>query len=81
MHYEMLSRALAYTSCLCTMSLFATSMAIAAVNVGKIKPPPRCGQVACTAIAAKPASPRQYGGLTSKAHVEAVANVLWSKKI
>lgn len=81
MHYEMLSRALAYTSCLCTMSLFATSMAIAAVNIGKIKPPPLCGQVACAAVAAKAASPPRYGGLTSKAHVEAVANVLWSKKI
>jgi hypothetical protein len=81
MHYEMLSRALAYTSCLCTVSLFATSMAIAAVNVGKIKPPLSCGKAACAAVAVKAAKPQQYGGLTSKAHVEAVANVLWSKKI
>lgn len=81
MHYEMLSRALAYTSCLCTMSLFATSMAIAAVNVGKIKPPPNCGPVACAAVAAKSANPHTYGGLTNKAHVEAVALVAWPKKI
>ena len=81
MHYEMLSRALAYTSCLCTLSLFATSMAIAAVNVGKIKPPLSCGPVACAAVAAKAAVPRQYVGLTNKAHVEAVASADCSKKI
>lgn len=79
MPYEMLSRALAYVSCLSTMSLFATTMAIAAVNVGKIKPP-ICGPTVCAAIAAKSA-PDGFGALTSRAHVEAVASVLWSKKI
>ncbi len=77
MPYEILSRALAYASCLSTASLLATSMAIAAVNVGKLKPP--CGPQACTAVAAAPADP--FGGLTSKVHIEAVAAALWSKKI
>ncbi len=80
MQYEVLSRALAYVSCLSTMSLFATTMAMAAVSVGKIRSPANCGPVACVTLAAKtPVNP--YGGLTSKAHVEAVAAILWSKKI
>jgi hypothetical protein len=79
MHYEMLSRALAYVSCLSTMSLFLTAMAIAAVNVGKINPQ-RCGSPACAVIAAQPGQ-NDFGGLMNKAHVEAVAATLWSKKI
>ncbi|MEQ1715048.1 MAG: hypothetical protein ABL907_03520 [Hyphomicrobium sp.] len=78
MPYEALSRALAYASCLSTMSLFATTMAIAVVNVGKLKPPQPCGPAVCTARIIEPANP--YGGLTSKAHIEAIAAVLWSKK-
>lgn len=35
MPYELVSRALAYVTCFSTLGLFATSMAIAAVNVGK----------------------------------------------
>ena len=35
MSYDYVSRAVAYLSCLTAISLFATSMAIAAVNVGK----------------------------------------------
>ena len=35
MHYELVSRALAYVSCFSTMSLLMTSMAIAAINVGR----------------------------------------------
>lgn len=88
MQYEVLSRALAYVSCLSTMSLFATTMAMAAISVGKIRSPANCGPVACVTLAAKtPVSPYgglyggPYGGLTSKAHVEAVAAILWSKKI
>lgn len=79
MHYEMLSRALAYTSCLSTMSLFLTTMAMAAVNVGTVNPP-LCGSKVCATIAAK-SFETKFGGLTSRAHVEAVATVLWSKKI
>ena len=78
MPYEMLSRALAYVSCLTTASLLATSMAMAAVNVGLMKPAP-CGPAACAAVAAKSADP--YAGFANKAHIEAVATVLWSKKI
>jgi hypothetical protein len=80
MQYEVLSRALAYVSCLSTMSLLATTMAMAAVSVGKIRTPDNCSPAACATLAAKmPVNP--YGGLTSKAHVEAVAAILWSKKI
>jgi hypothetical protein len=80
MHYELASRALAYISCLSTMSLFATSMAIAAVNVGKPQPqfashPP------ASVIARADTGDLRFGGLTNKAHVEAVAMVLWSRKI
>ena len=80
MHYELVSRALAYVSCLATMSLFATSMAIAAFNVGKVRPAGSCSSMACTATAVKPKG-SEFGGLTSKAHVEAVAIALWSEKI
>ena len=80
MHYELVSRALAYVSCLSTLSLFATSMAIAAVNVGKVRPLASCSPSVCTATAVKPTDSR-FGGLTSKVHVEAVAIALWSKKI
>lgn len=79
MHYELVSRALAYVSCLTSMSLFATSMAIAAVNVGRL-PPSACHGAACVAAQAKP-SDAQFGGLVSRTHVEAVAAVLWSRKI
>jgi hypothetical protein len=80
MHYELVSRALAYVSCLSTMSLFATTMAIAAVGVGKPQPqfashsPP-------SAITRAGLDNRRVGGLTDKVHIEAVAAVLWSKKI
>lgn len=80
MPYEAVSRALAYVSCLSTMSLFATSMAIAAVNVGGFNPQNRCPASACTAHVQSPVS-GPFGGLTSKAHVEAVASALWSQKI
>ena len=80
MHYELVSRALAYVSCLSTMSLFATSMAIAAVNVGKVRPQSACSPSVCALALAKPAT-LQFGGLVNQAHVEAVAAVLWSKKV
>lgn len=79
MPYEAVSRALAYISCLSTMSLFATSMAIAAVNVGGLRSIESCAPAACTAIVVKPPGD-PFGGLTSKAHVEAVAAMLWSAK-
>jgi hypothetical protein len=80
MHYELVSRALAYVSCLSTMSLFATSMAIAAVNVGK--PQPQFAKLhPVSAIARADVAGLQFGGLLNKTHVEAVAAVLWSRKI
>ncbi|MEQ1670586.1 MAG: hypothetical protein ABL893_07000 [Hyphomicrobium sp.] len=79
MHYDLVSRALAYVSCLTSMSLFATSMAIAAINVGRA-PSHACSSPACAAAQVHPAA-AQFGGLVSRAHVEAVAQVLWSRKI
>lgn len=80
MHYDLVSRALAYVSCMTAMSLFATSMAIAAINVGKAPPSLACSTSKCAPALQKVGS-ADFGGLTSKAHVEAVAAVLWSKKI
>jgi Skp family chaperone for outer membrane proteins len=79
MHYELVSRALAYVSCLATLSLFATSMAIAAVNVGRL-PTSACPGPSCVAAQLK-SMDKQFGGLVNRAHVEAVAQVLWSRKI
>lgn len=53
MPYEALSRALAYVSCLSSMTLFATSMAVVAVNVGKLGPPGVCAQQTCAVKTAK----------------------------
>jgi hypothetical protein len=80
MHYDLVSRALAYASCLTAMSLFATSMAIAAINVGKgpsslAYSAPRC------AAAPVMVGSAGFGGLTNKAHIEAVADRLWTRKI
>ena len=46
MHYELVSRAVAYLSCLSASSLFAMSMTIAVINVGKSSPLP-CGSAVC----------------------------------
>ena len=79
MHYELASRALAYISCLSTMSLFATSMAIAAVNVGKSQPQFAHLQPA-RVIERSAVADANFGGLLNRTHVEAVAAVLWSQK-
>ncbi len=79
MPYEVVSRALAYVSCLSTMSLFATSMALAAINVGNVQSIDRCASPACTAHVQKPPGD-PFGGLTSKVHVEAVAAALWTAR-
>lgn len=47
MPYEALSRALAYISCFSSLSLFASSMVIATINVAKIGPPDACMFAAC----------------------------------
>ncbi len=78
MHYELVSRALAYVSCISTMSLFLTSVAIAATNIGK-PPFPSCAPNACVAgiLVTKTG---QFGALTSSAHVNKLAGQLWSAK-
>ncbi len=53
MHYELVSRALAYVSCLSALSLFAMSMAIAVVNVGRTPHGP-CSVNTCVATATAP---------------------------
>lgn len=71
MHYEALSRALAYVSCLTTLSLFASSMAIAAVNFGKLGPPDACMFAACAIHSAEATSVRHRSE-----HLEMIAAAL-----
>jgi hypothetical protein len=80
MQYELVSRALAYVSCLSTMSLFMTSMAIAAINVGKIHPLLACPSNTCvTGIVV--ADNGQFSGLTNRSQIDMLAARLWSAKI
>lgn len=58
MTYEALSRALAYASCFTCLSLFASSMALTAVNVGKLGPPDACMFAACAIHSADAVSTR-----------------------
>ena len=58
MTYEALSRALAYASCFTCLSLFASSMALTAINVGKLGPPDACMFAACAIHSADAVSAR-----------------------
>jgi hypothetical protein len=78
MQYELVSRALACFSCLSTMSLLLTSVAIIAVNVGKLRPVGSCGPYACLA-GISIAGEAQPASLTGK-HIESIAVRLWSAK-
>lgn len=71
MHYEALSRALAYISCLTTLSLFASSMVIATVNVAKMGPPDACMFAACAIHSAEATTVRHRSE-----HLEIVAVAL-----
>lgn len=78
MHHELVSRALAYVTCFSTLSLLMTSMAIAAINVGRLPASP-CARNACVAgISIN--SDDQFGSLKSPAQVKALAAQLWSTK-
>jgi len=80
MHYELVSRALAYVCCFSTLSLFMTSMAIAAIHVGKERPllfSTPTASIEGVVVATN----TQFGGLSGGAHVEAVAMRFWSAKI
>lgn len=57
MPYELVSRSLAIVSCLSTLSLAMTSVAFAAVNIGKLNPTPACGSLHCSAHYARPSPP------------------------
>lgn len=80
MQYDLVSRALAYVSCLSTMSLFMTSMAIAAINVGKTAPLLSCSSHTCAAGVVV-ADNAQFGGLASQSQVDRLAIKFWSAKI
>lgn len=80
MQYELVSRALAYVSCLSTMSLFMTSMAIAAINVGKTQPLLACSTASCVSGIVV-ANNEQFRGLASRPQIEMLAAQLWSAKI
>ena len=79
MQYELVSRALAYISCFSTMSLLMTSLAIAAVNIGKVHPVSFCAPNTCVA-GVWVANEARPDGLTSRSHVEALALRLWSAR-
>jgi hypothetical protein len=80
MQYELVSRALAYVSCFSTMSLFMTSVAIAAMNVGKAPPLLACPSHACVS-GITVASDQSFGGLNSRSQVDALAGRLWKANI
>jgi len=80
MQYDLVSRALAYVSCLSTMSLFMTSMAIAAINVGRASPLPFCPTHTC-ATGVVVADNAQFGGLSTQSQVDRLAIKFWSAKI
>jgi hypothetical protein len=79
MQYELVSRALAYVSCFSTLSLLMTSVAIAAINVGKARPLLACAPNACT-TAVRVASIERSSVLTGRSHVDAAAAKLWPAK-
>lgn len=67
MPHELVSRALAYISSLTTLCLFATSMAIAAINVGKAPmlacAAPVCGAHQVAAVSGDAAGIKVKGAL------------------
>ncbi len=71
MPYEALSRALAYASCFTCLSLFASSMALTAVNVGKLGPPDACMFAACAIHSADAVNTR-----VRSEHLEVIAAAL-----
>lgn len=75
MHYEVVTRALAYASCISTMSLVLTSAAIIALNVGHFRPQPYCAPLACSAGVS---AASEVG--RSKAQIDPAALKLWSVK-
>src|SRR3569832_1132947 len=71
MHYELVSRALAYVSCISTMSLLMTSMAIAAINDGRTSLSSCMPNAFVTGIGVS--NEGQFGGLSNPAQVNALA--------
>jgi hypothetical protein len=80
MQYELVSRALAYVSCFSTMSLFMTSVAIAAMNVGKVPPLLACPSHACVS-GITVASSEPFGGLNNRSQIDALAARFWKANI
>ncbi|MBA2127698.1 hypothetical protein DLM45_15915 [Hyphomicrobium methylovorum] len=79
MQYEFVSRALAYASCLSTLSLLMTSMAIAAVNVGHSSPL-RTANTPIPIVGVVVSDGGQYGNLSSRSAIDTLAARLWSAK-
>jgi|Hof3ISUMetaT_23_FD_contig_51_239916_length_442_multi_5_in_0_out_0_1 hypothetical protein len=80
MQYAFVSRAVAYVSCLSTMSLLMTSMAIAAINVGKSHTQfasPTTTSVSGIVVA----NAEQFGALADHSQIEMLAARFWSAKI
>jgi hypothetical protein len=78
MHYELVSRTVAYVACFSTLSLLMTSMAIAAVNVGR-PTWSTCPLNACVAgIVVGSKGP--FEALTSQTRLDALAAKLWPDK-
>lgn len=78
MHYELVSRTVAYVTCFSTLSLLMTSMAIAAVNVGRTSWS-ACSPNACV-VGIVVSKKGQFRALTTQAHLDALAAKLWSDK-
>jgi hypothetical protein len=79
MHQELVSRALAYVSCFSTLSLLMTSMAIAAINVGRTSLSPCMPNAFVTGIMVS--KDGQFGALSSPAQIDTLATQLWSAKV
>lgn len=80
MQYELVSRALAYVSCFSALSLFMTSVAIAAINIGKVHPSLAIATEACIAGVVV-ADGGHVSGLTSPAQLDRLATRFWSTNI
>lgn len=80
MQYDFVSRAVAYVSCLSTMSLLMTSMAIAAIHVGQARPLLSYASIpSVSGIVVASAEP--FGALTDGSQIEMLAARFWSAKI
>jgi len=81
MQYAFVSRAVAYVSCLSTMSLLMTSMAIAAINVGKTHTQFASFPTSASVSGIVVANTEQFGALADHSQIEVLAARFWSAEI